>query len=70
MAELKTKPSKHNVARFLAAIGDETVRQDCRTLVKIMGQATHRRPTMWERASSDSALTATPTPAGGRANAS
>jgi len=47
VAELRTKPSKHNVARFLAAIGDETVRQDCRTLVKTMGQATHRRPTMW-----------------------
>ena len=47
MAELKTKPSKRSVARFLAAIGDETVRRDCRTLVKIMGQATHRRPTMW-----------------------
>ncbi|MBM2844435.1 MAG: hypothetical protein HW404_2272 [Anaerolineales bacterium] len=38
MAELKTKPSKRSVARFLASIGDETVRQDCRTLVKIMGQ--------------------------------
>ena len=47
MAELKTKPSNRSVARFLASIDDETVRQDCRTLVKIMGQATHGRPTMW-----------------------
>ena len=47
MAEPKTKPSKRRVARFLASIGDESSRQDCRTLVKIMGQATHRRPTMW-----------------------
>ena len=47
MAELKTKPSKRSVVRFLESIGGETVRQDCRTLVKIMGQATHRRPTMW-----------------------
>jgi hypothetical protein len=35
------------VSAFLGSIADESVRRDCRQLVKIMGQATHSRPKMW-----------------------
>jgi len=47
MAELKTKPSKRDVSAFVESVDDDAFRQDCRTLVKTMGQATRTRPTMW-----------------------
>lgn len=47
MAQLKTKPSRKSVGRFLESIPDDRIRADCRTLAKIMAQATHARSKMW-----------------------
>ena len=47
MAELKTRPTKASVAKFLANVEDETKRQDCRTLVEIMERVTGAKPVMW-----------------------
>lgn len=47
MADLKTKPTGRSVARFLDSITDERTRKDCRTLVRIMKQATKAAPKMW-----------------------
>jgi len=47
MAELKTKPTKESVSRFLRAIPDETIRKDCQQLSKIMKEATGAQPRMW-----------------------
>lgn len=47
MADLKTAPTSASVDAFLNAIPDETTREDCRTLVKIMRQATNTQPKMW-----------------------
>jgi hypothetical protein len=47
MAELKTKPTKVSVAKFLAAIPDERRRAEARTLLKVFKAATGKRPVMW-----------------------
>ncbi|HKD79085.1 MAG TPA: DUF1801 domain-containing protein [Candidatus Angelobacter sp.] len=47
MAELKTKVNKGSVADFIDAIADAQVRDDCRTIVKIMQAATKAQPEMW-----------------------
>lgn len=47
MAELKTKVSRASVSAFVAAINDENVRKDCRTLIKIMKNVTKEEPKMW-----------------------
>ena len=47
MAELKTQPTDASVSDFIAAIPDETRRQDCRTVAEIMKNATHSDPKMW-----------------------
>lgn len=47
MAELKTQPTDVSVGDFIAAIPDETRREDCRTVVEIMKNATHSDPKMW-----------------------
>ena len=47
MAELKTKVSRASVSAFIAAINDESVRKDCRTLIKIMKSVTKEEPKMW-----------------------
>ncbi|MBI3425624.1 MAG: DUF1801 domain-containing protein [Acidobacteria bacterium] len=47
MAELKTKETGQSVEEFLNAIADETVRQDCFTLAKLMQKATKAKPKMW-----------------------
>ncbi len=47
MAELKTKPTRQNVAVFLSGVEDDTKRADCRILVKIMKRATGATPKMW-----------------------
>ena len=46
MEQLKTRPTKLSVSRFLASIPDPDIRRDCRTLSKVMGEATHARPKM------------------------
>jgi hypothetical protein len=47
MAKLKTAPTTASVAAFLAGIGDEARRRDCRALAKLMGRVTGARPRMW-----------------------
>lgn len=47
MAEAKTKPTTADVNAFLQAIGDESTREDCLTLLKIMKQATRAEPILW-----------------------
>ncbi len=47
MAELKTKVSKASVADFLNSIQDPQVRDDCRTVARMMQAATKAQPKMW-----------------------
>lgn len=47
MAEPKTKPSGDDVAAFIAAIPDETQRQDAATLATLMERATGSPPALW-----------------------
>ena len=47
MAELKTKPTKNSVAKFLASIPDPQRRADCERVAKMMTNVTKLEPTMW-----------------------
>ncbi len=47
MAELKTKPTDHDVKAFLNAIPDEKRRQDCFTILNLMQQVIGVEPKMW-----------------------
>ena len=47
MAEQKTKPTGQSVTNFLDAIENEQLRDDCYTLVKLMGKVTGSEPKMW-----------------------
>ena len=47
MAELKTKPTKQSVAQFIKSIPHEETRADCRTISKLMSEATGAEPQMW-----------------------
>jgi len=47
MAELKTKATTESVEKFLNGIADETRRQDCFRVLKIMKAATKTEPVMW-----------------------
>ena len=47
MAELKTKPTDASVVKFLNKVSDETRRQDCFQIVKIMEEITGTKPKMW-----------------------
>ena len=47
MADLKTKPTRKSVTAFLAAIDDPVRRQECRTIAKIMREATGAKATLW-----------------------
>ena len=46
MAELKTKKTKASVDAFLGKL-DADRREDCKTLVRLMTQATKAEPKMW-----------------------
>lgn len=46
-SEAKTQPTKASVADFIAAQPDEARRADCRTLVRLMQQASGAAPQMW-----------------------
>lgn len=50
MPEPKTKLNKASVAGFIDAIANAQVRDDCRTIVKIMEAATKAQPEMWGKA--------------------
>jgi hypothetical protein len=47
MAEQKTKPTEQSVESFLDNIADESVRDDCASLVKLMKKVTGAKPKMW-----------------------
>ena len=47
MAELKTRPTKQSVEKFLKAIEDETRRKDCFAVTKLMEEVTGMKPKMW-----------------------
>ena len=47
MAELKTQPTKASVDKFINQIPDETKRDDCRQVARIMEEITGEKPTMW-----------------------
>jgi hypothetical protein len=47
MAGIKTKLKTSSVEDFLSAIEDDQVRADCRTIARVMEQATKTKPRMW-----------------------
>ena len=47
MAELKTKPTKVSVEKFLDGIADETRREDCFKVAQMMEEITGEKPVMW-----------------------
>ncbi len=47
MAEIQTRKTKASVTAFLAKIKDEARRKDCKTLVKMMREATGAPARMW-----------------------
>jgi len=47
MAELKTKPTKADVEKFLKGIKDEKKREDSFKILKLMKQITKEEPAMW-----------------------
>lgn len=47
MPETKTKKTEQSAADFFAAIRDEQVRNDCKTISAIMQAATKEKPVMW-----------------------
>jgi hypothetical protein len=47
MAEIKTRKTAVHPAKYLAAIKNDQVRADCRTLAKMMEKATKSKPKMW-----------------------
>ena len=47
MDEQKTKPNEQSVESFLDKIADESVRDDCTSLVKLMKKVTGAKPKMW-----------------------
>lgn len=47
MAELKTKPTKVSVDKFLKSIDDDQRRDDCIAVAAMMQQITKSEPVMW-----------------------
>jgi hypothetical protein len=47
MAELKTKPNDASVEDFLDSIQDDKKRADAYAILKLMKQATRKKPKMW-----------------------
>lgn len=47
MAELKTQKTGASVTDFINGIADDARRKDCRTVLKLMRDATGARPRMW-----------------------
>ena len=44
---MKTTQTDASVDAYIEAIADETRREDCRTLIKLMSKATKAEPKMW-----------------------
>ncbi|MEO6613737.1 MAG: DUF1801 domain-containing protein [Chitinophagaceae bacterium] len=47
MAEPKTKKNAGNVMAFIEAVADQSKRNDCTMLLKLMKQVTGEKPVMW-----------------------
>ncbi len=47
MSELKTKPTNASVEKFLNQVADETRREDCFKVAKMMEEITGEKPKMW-----------------------
>jgi len=47
MAELKTKPTNASVEKFINQVADETRREDCFKVLKMMEEITGEKPKMW-----------------------
>jgi len=47
VAEAKTKPTKESVTQFLNQIPDESRREDCFAIARMMKEITGSRPQMW-----------------------
>ena len=47
MAELKTKPTKQNVEKFLNSVEDDLKRKDCFAVLEMMKKITKEKPLMW-----------------------
>ncbi len=47
MAEMKTKPTNASVEKFLNQIADETRREDCFAIARMMEDITGKKPQMW-----------------------
>ena len=47
MAELKTKPTKLSVEKFIKSATYGQTREDCFTIAKLMSEATGAEPQMW-----------------------
>ena len=45
--EIKTKPTTASVENFINAISDESKRQDCYVLLKLMKEASNQEPVLW-----------------------
>ena len=47
MSELKTKPSKRSVTKFINALEDEQKRKDSRQILRLMEKLTGSKPILW-----------------------
>jgi len=47
MAEQKTKPTGASVEKFINQVADETRREDCFAVARIMEEITGQKPQMW-----------------------
>lgn len=47
MAENKTRQNDKSVKAFIDSIADENKRKDCRAIMKMMQEITHKPPKMW-----------------------
>jgi len=50
MPEIKTKPNKASVAKFLNSIQDKKQREDAKKIAKLMTVLTKKKPVMWGNA--------------------
>jgi hypothetical protein len=47
MAEIKTKKNTASVEEFIAAVADDTRREDAKVVLKLMQKVTGKKPRMW-----------------------
>lgn len=47
MAENKTRQTKASADKFISAINEKNIREDCYTIIKLMQSVTKEEPKMW-----------------------